>query len=209
MPTTATQDRSTPAIPFVEVAALDPETRALYERIEQSVGYVPNSMKTYLHRPRVAAALMGLSSAIYGEEEGGLPMRVQLRLGLICSAINGCAYCTSHQCSAAQNLAGPGGDAAGLSDDEVRALISGEEQGGDAVERVCFAYARAASFDANSVPQELLAEMREQLTAGQIVQLSAIVGMWKLFNTIHDSLHLPIEEDKAGYRHFFDEARPG
>lgn len=207
MSQTGAVHENAPAIPFVDIDALDAETRSLYDRIEASIGYVPNSMKTYLHRPRTAAALLGLSSAIYGVDEDSLPMAVQSKLGLICSSINGCAYCSSHQCNALQNPPPQAAALAGLSDDEVAAVISGEDEGGDPVERVCFAYARAASFDPNSVSAEILAGLKAVLTPGQIVQLAAIVGMWKLFNTIHDSLHLPIEDDKIAYRHFFDEAR--
>lgn len=204
-----TIDTGAPAIPFVDVDALDAETRALYEKIGASIGFVPNSMKTYLHRPRVAAALLGLSSAIYGVDDDSLPMAVQSKLGLICSSINGCAYCSSHQCSALQNPAAHGAAVQGLSDEEVSAVVSGEDEGSDDVERACFAYARAASLDANSVSDETLSELKSLLTPGQIVQLSAIVGMWKLFNTIHDSLHLPIEEEKQAYRHFFDDRKKG
>ncbi|MCB2072242.1 MAG: carboxymuconolactone decarboxylase family protein [Novosphingobium sp.] len=194
-----------PAIPFVDPESLDPETRALHDRIGAAIGYVPNSMLTYLHRPAIAAAFLGLSSAIYGADDDSLPMAVQSKLGVICSSINGCAYCTSHQCNALQNPPSAAA-AAGLSDSEVAELISGEAEGGDPVEQACFAYARAASFDPNSVSSEMLADLRKHLSPGQIVQLAAIVGMWKLFNTIHDSLHLPIEEQKVPYRRFFDAA---
>lgn len=196
-----------PDIPFVDLDSMDAETRALYDRIESVIGYVPNSMKTYLHRPKIAAAFLGLSSAIYGVDEDSLPMSVQSKLGAICSAINGCAYCTSHQCSAVQNPPAQMAHAKGLSDAEVSALISGADEGSDPVEQACFAYARAASFDPNTVSAELLADLKKVLTPPQVVQLSAIVGMWKMFNTIHDSLHLPIEDDKLAYRHFFDDAQ--
>jgi len=209
MAETDTIDGNAPVIPFVDFEDLDPETRGLYERIEASIGYVPNSMKTYLHRPQIAGALLGLSSAIYGVDDDSLPMSVQSRLGVICSTINGCAYCTSHQCNALQNPPPQASAQAGLSNEEVAALISGEDEGGDPVERACFAYARAASFDPSSVSAEMLDGLKSVLTPGQIVQLAAIVGMWKLFNTIHDSLHFPIEDDKLAYRHFFDTAQKG
>lgn len=209
MTDTGTMQAVKPAIPFVDVETLDPETRGLYNRIEASIGYVPNSMKTYLHRPQIAGALLGLSSAIYGVDEDSLPMSVQSKLGVICSSINGCVYCTSHQCNALQNPPSQVAAQSGLSDEEVAALISGEDQGGDPIERACFAYARAASFDPNSVSGEILDSLKSVLSPAQIVQLAAIVGMWKLFNTVHDSLHLPIEDDKQPYRHFFDTAQKG
>jgi alkylhydroperoxidase family enzyme len=209
MATIEAESATTPAIPFVDPETLDPETKALHDRIGAAIGYVPHSMLTYLHRPQIAAAFLGLSSAIYGVDDESLPMAVQSKLGLICSTINGCAYCTSHQCNALQNPPAQVAATAGLSDAEVEAVISGADEGSDPVEKVCFAYARAASFDPNSVSSELLAELKAHLTPPQIVQLSAIVGMWKLFNTIHDSLHLPIEDNKLPYRRFFDAARGG
>lgn len=201
------EEKDPAVIPLVDVASLDPQTKALHDRIEASIGFVPNSMKTYLHRPSVAGALLGLSAGIYGVDEDSLPASVQAKLGVICSAINGCAYCTSHQCSALQNPAAHAAQASGLSDAEIEALISGKAEGSDPVEKACIAYARAASFDPNSVPEELLEDLKSVLSSGQIVQLAAIVGMWKLFNTIHDSLKIPIEDEKQPYRHFFDDAR--
>ena len=94
-----------------------------------------------------------------------------------------------------------------MSDGQVAALISGEDAGGNPAEQACFAYARAASFDPNSVSSRILADLRTQLSPAQIVQLAATVGMWKLFNTIHDSLHLPIEAEKMPYHHFFEAAQ--
>ena len=197
-----------PAIPFVDIASLGEQDRALYDRIGASIGFVPNSMKTYLHRPQIAAAFLALSAAVYNQGEDSLPRGVQSKLGVLCSAINGCRYCTSHQCSALQNPAAHGAAAQGLSDAAIVALISGADEGSDAVERACFAYARAASFDANSVSAEILDDLKAQLSPGQIVELAGIVGMWKLFNTIHDSLHLPIEDDKAPYGRFLDASGP-
>jgi alkylhydroperoxidase family enzyme len=201
--------RKTPTIPFVDVDGLDTETKALHDRIASAIGFVPNSMLTYLHRPKIAAAFLGLSSAIYGIDDDSIPVAIQLRLGMICSSINGCAYCTSHQCSAAQNPGAHASASAGLSDAEVAGLISGADLGSDPIERACYAYARAASFDPNSVSPQILTDLKAVLTPGQIVQLAAIVGMWKLFNTIHDSLHLPIEDSKIPYRQFFDAAQAG
>ena len=197
----------TPAIPYIDPETLDPETKALFDRIGSAIGFVPNSMRTYLHRPQIAAALMGLSSAVYAQDEGALPLEIQSKLGVVCSAINGCAYCSSHQCDAVQNPAAMSVDGKGLSDEDVTALISGEYNGESPAEQAALAYARAASLDPNAVSDDILADLRANLTPAQIVQLAATVGLWKLFNTIHDSLHLPIEDKKLPFRRLFDESR--
>ncbi len=61
------------------------------------------------------------------------------------------------------------------------------------MEAVCFEYVRVASADPTRVPDELLSRMRALLTPPQIVELAAVVGFWKFYNTVHDSLHIPVE----------------
>jgi alkylhydroperoxidase family enzyme len=55
-------------------------------------------------------------------------------------------------------------------------------------------YARAASEDAPNVPREILDRLKKHLTPPQIVELACVVGFWKFYNTVHDSLHIPIEQ---------------
>ena len=63
----------------------------------------------------------------------------------------------------------------------------------DEFERVCFDYVRAASEDPTSVPDEILQRLKQHLTPAQIVELACVVGFWKFYNTVHDSLHIPVE----------------
>jgi alkylhydroperoxidase family enzyme len=55
------------------------------------------------------------------------------------------------------------------------------------------AFVGAASADPTAVSDALLQRLREHLSPEQIVELAAVVGFWKMYNTIHDSLHIPIE----------------
>ena len=81
----------------------------------------------------------------------------------------------------------------GLSEAEVLGLLSGEYQPKDEVERVCIEFVRTASDTPGAVPDALLARLREHLTPPQIVELACVVGFWKFYNTVHDSLHIPVE----------------
>jgi len=142
---------------------------------------------------------------MHGDDDN-LPTTVQARLGLICSSVNGCAYCTSHQCSSVQS---PKADvqATGLTDAQVADLLSGKDVGSNPVERACYAFVRAASFDPAPGSRDMLQELKALLAPGQIIQLAAIVGKWKMVNLIHDSLHLTIEDSKLNYLHFFEAGR--
>ena len=66
------------------------------------------------------------------------------------------------------------------------------------MERACFDYVRAASEDPTSVPDEVLQRLKQHLTPPQIIELACVVGFWKFYNTVHDSLHIPVESHAAG-----------
>jgi uncharacterized peroxidase-related enzyme len=195
---------SDPVIPYVDPDSLDEEARAMLDRMAAMTGVVPNSMRTYFHRPAIARAVMGLMGTIVADPDSELPVPLKGKLGIICSTINGCAYCTSHQCHVAAH---PPGGSAGLSDAEITALVTGADEGSDPVEAACFEYARAASHDPASVTPQMLEALKDVLTSAQIVELAAVVGMWKMINTIHDTLQLPIEPDMQDYARYLDVAR--
>ena len=54
-------------------------------------------------------------------------------------------------------------------------------------------YKRQASEDPTSVPDEILQRLKKNLTPAQIVELACVVGFWKFYNAVHDSLHIPVE----------------
>lgn len=184
-----------PVIPYPDEATMDDDARALLNHTTAMLGVVPNAPRTYLHRPDIARAIDGMYTNIVLSERSTLPIQLKIRLGVICSSVNGCVYCTSHQCS----LAHKGGADWGLADEELAALISGRDAGADPVERLCYEFARVASFSPTDVPVSLLERLKTHLTTAQIVELGCVVSMWKFFNTMHDSLHIPSEAGMARY----------
>lgn len=194
---------SDPIIPFVDKANLAAQDLALLDRLAGQFGFEHNSFLTYLHRPAIARALVVLMGAIYQDADASLPADLKGKLGIICSTINGCTYCTSHQCHAAAH---PPAGTAGLSEEAIAALASGTDTGKDALERACFAYARAASFDPASVSVAILEDLKQVASTPQIVELAVVVGLWKMVNTIHDTLKLPVEAQVQDFTRFLDAA---
>ncbi len=41
---------------------------------------------------------------------------------------------------------------------------------------------------------QILDNLKKHLTPPQIIELACVVGFWKFYNTVHDSLHIPVEE---------------
>jgi alkylhydroperoxidase family enzyme len=81
-----------------------------------------------------------------------------------------------------------------VSEEELQDIVTGSYVPKSEMERACFDYVRAASEDPTSVPDEILERLKQHLSAPQIVELACVVGFWKFYNTVHDSLHIPVEE---------------
>jgi alkylhydroperoxidase family enzyme len=123
-----------------------------------------------------------------------LDQQLKRKLGAFASKINGCKYCTTHHC---EILKSPGGFAAegwDISDMELNALLEGSLAPDSEFEQACFDFVSSASFEPTDMPDEIFDRMKRLLSPAQIVELASLVGFWKMYNTIHDSLRIPIEQ---------------
>ncbi len=192
-----------PFIPYADESACPEHLRAPLAVLKQRFGFLPNSMRLYMHNPGVLAAVLAMGRNIVANPEGTLDRVLKNKIGVICSATNGCVYCTTHQCDMLSRNGGSH-EGWGVPLDEVRAQISGSEKAASDLERVCFDYARAASFDAAGVTDEMRTRMKLHLTPAQIMELAAVVGFWKFLNTVHDSLNLPVESSNLHHTGYLD-----
>ncbi|MEP7029416.1 MAG: hypothetical protein ABI830_00620, partial [Pseudolabrys sp.] len=90
----------------------------------------------------------------------------------------------------------------GMGEEELQNLITGTAKPDSAMEQACFNYVRAASEDPTAVEDSILQDLKKNLTPPQIVELACLVGFWKFYNTVHDSLHIPVESqllEDTGY----------
>lgn len=182
-----------PFIPYVEEEDYPEAIRPQLAAYKARMGFVPNALKLYLHRPEISEVLWALNDRIMRDESSTLDTLLKRRIAVTISKINGCAYCTSHHCMVLKSPRGAGTEGYGMEDGELRELLSGELEPADEFERACFDYAGAATRDAGNVAPDILARLKEHLTPPQIVELAAVVGFWQLYNTVHDSLSIPVE----------------
>ena len=191
-----------PFIPYADMSTLPEPLKAPLEAYEARMGFLPNALKLYAHRPEILALLVQLNNTVMRDQSGHLDPGLKRRLGALCSRLNGCTYCTAHNCGTLKTAVDADAEGWGLDDQGVRDLLETDYQPDAEVERACFAYARAASEDSSNVPREILDDLTKHLTPPQIVELGCVVGFWKMYNTIHDSLHIPLEEQllrESGY----------
>ncbi len=187
-----------PVIPYVEEKDYPEHLRPILAPYQERMGFLPNALKVYMHRPEIAETLWKLNSLIMRDGSSTVPQRLKRKLGAVASTTNGCAYCTAHNCGMLRGEPRGGAEGWGMSDDEVTDLIDGTGGWDDDGEKAAIDYVRAASDDPSNVPVELLEEMKKHWSPAQIVEIGCVVGFWKFYNAVHDSLHIPIETHVLG-----------
>lgn len=68
------------------------------------------------------------------------------------------------------------------------ALLDFENGPFDEKEKAALAYAKQLTLDAHQVDDALFARLRAQYDEGEIVELSAMAGMFNYFNRVNDAL---------------------
>ena len=63
-------------------------------------------------------------------------------------------------------------------------------------EKVALEYARQLTLDAHQVSDELFGRLRQHYDEGEIVEISAMAGIFNYFNRVNDALHM--EPTKPG-----------
>ncbi len=191
-----------PFIPYVAEEDFPEATREQLVAYKARMGFVPNALKLYMHRPEIAATLMQLNDRVMRHQSSTLDQKLKRKLAALISKINGCRYCTSHHCMVLTSPRGAGIEGWDMPEGELEALLTGKMEPADEAERACFDFVRAATEDSSNVPPEILDRLKANLSPPQIVELACLVGFWKLYNTVHDSLSIPIEAallPHAGY----------
>ena len=83
----------------------------------------------------------------------------------------------------------------GMAEGDVRALVDGDLQPKNEMESVCFDFERMASESPAGVPAEVYVRLKQHLAPAQIVELANVISFWKYYNTLHDCLRIPVEEE--------------
>ena len=187
-----------PIIPYASLEDAPPKLREALEAYQQRMGFLPNALKLYLHRPEILELFVGINNTVMRGETSHLDAGLKRKVSVICSMINKSAYCVAHNANTIKREAGGDSEGWGFSDQAFLELLDPGYTPDDEVERASFAYARAATADPSDVPRDVVEELARLLTPPQVVELACVVGFWKMYNTIHESLYIPLEAELMG-----------
>src|ERR1051326_6353098 len=126
-----------PFIPYVQEQDYPESLKPVLDPYVARMGFLPNALKLYMHRPEIAETLWKLNSNIMRDPSSTLDQGLKRRLSAICSKVNGCTYCTAHCCDMLKKPVANIAEGWGMSRDEVTGLVAGDLEPRDEVERVC------------------------------------------------------------------------
>ncbi len=183
-----------PFIPYADRDALPEGLKAPLAAYEQRMGFMPNALKLYMHRPELLACLVQLNNTAMRDPSSHLDAGLKRRISAICSYLNKSAYCVAHNTNTLMTDAGGDGEGWDFLDEDVLKLLDPAYSPEDPAEKAAIDYARAATVDHSNVPRAVLDRLAETMTPPQVVELACVVGFWKMYNSIHEAMHVPVEE---------------
>jgi len=193
-----------PFIPYADRDALPEQLKAPLEAYETRMGFMPNALKLYMHRPELLASLVQLNNTVMRDGSSHLDSGLKRRISAICSFLNKSAYCVAHNTNTLMTDDSGEGEGWNFSAEDVAKLLDPAYAPDDPAEKAAIEYAKAASFDHSNVPQSVLDDLAATMTPPQIVELACVVGFWAMYNSIHEALHIPIEEALQGNARLLD-----
>jgi uncharacterized peroxidase-related enzyme len=154
------------------------------------MAFMPNAIKLYLHNPWSADPLMKLNNAIMRSEQGSLTEELKYRLALIASRDNECTYCTAHHAKTLRRRWN-------YSEGDLAGVLSLDEPA-DEREAAAFEFVHQASLDPAGVTDELRQRLAEHFTPSEVMEIVLVMGFWKMYNTMHTAMGVPIEDPVLG-----------
>jgi uncharacterized peroxidase-related enzyme len=187
-------EEQVPLIPYADSENIPTPLKEKLQSYLARMGFLPNALKLYMHRPEIAEVLWTLNDTIMRDESSVLEQKLKRKCALVASKVNGCQYCTTHHCTIVKRPVGGFDEGWGLEQEEVDRLLNQEYQPENEKQRACLDFVTAASMDPGGVAEDIYVRVRRYLTPEEIIELASLVGFWKMYNTIHDSLRIPVEQ---------------
>ncbi len=164
------------------------------------MGFLPHTLKLYLHVPWIAEFLFRLNNAVMRDERNSLSEHFKYRLSFIASRDNQCKYCTAHTVLVLKRRWG-------YAEDGLEEILRLDEPT-DEREAVAREFVHQASLDPKGVSDELRARLAEHFTPQEVMEIVLVVGFWKMYNTMHTIMGAPLEDPVLPYENWV-EVQPG
>lgn len=164
-----------------------PELKDQFDTFVRTLGFVPNSVLTMQHKPKLVLAFAQLQGALW-DPESKVDRGFKRLVGHMASRTVGDPYSMAHTASAALHFGIAKEKLAAVAAYRTSALFS-------PAERAALDLAVAASSVPNAATDALFAELRTHWTDEQIIELVAVVAGTAFVNRWNTTLLTPLEAE--------------
>ncbi len=192
--------RRDPIIPYADRNEAPPDLKPMLDFYEQRMGFFPNALAIYLHRPHLLKQIIRLNNAVMRHDRNVLSEEFKYRLSFLISRNHGCRYCCAHEAHTLR-------EKYGLKEEAVLSILQLQNPR-DEREAVAWEFVHKASQGAGHVTDDLRRRLAEHFTAEEIVEIACVVGFWAFFNRVHTALDVPLEEHLWDEGHWVDVPSP-
>lgn len=157
-----------------------------FARVEAASGFVPNSLLTMAHRPRLLAAFLPLAFEVLAGETS-LPTGLRNLVANVASRAAGCQYCIAHTADASAQ--------AGVEDQKIAAAFDYETSPlFSAAERAALNLAQCAASVPNLVGDEDFERARAHFSDEQLTEIMGVIALFGFLNRWNDSIATELED---------------
>ena len=164
-----------------ELAELEP----VFQMVEASMGFVPNSMLTMAHWPELLQAFAGLGGTVLAG--GELDSELKQLIAFVASNAAGCRYCQAHTSHSAVR--------AGASEEKIQAAFEFESSDlFSEAERAALRVALHAGMNPNAVEPAHMETLQQHFSDKQYVEVVAVISLFGFLNRWNDTMATTLED---------------
>lgn len=163
-----------PLVKMVKETELEDEAKNLFEQMKQKSGDVPKWMKVMGNCPDILLGFFSMFKATM--DDAPLDSILKWKAANAVSELNKCEFCVS---VAEMKLKA-------LGCEDVEAVTQDLNQR----ERLAVDYAKQATEHAFKIDQELIEQVKQEFTDEEIVELTAVIGLFNYINRFNDALRI-------------------
>ena len=167
-----------------------PEMEPMFQMVEASMGFVPNSIFTMAHWPALLQAFAQLGGTILGP--GEIDAGLKQLIAFVSSNASGCRYCQAHTSHSAKKR--------GVPTEKITAAFEFEssDRFSDA-ERAALTVALYGGTVPNGVEESHIAELAKHYNDKQIVEIISVIALFGFLNRWNDTLATTLEETPISF----------
>jgi len=162
-----------------------------FERLEAASGYIPNSLLTMAHRPKLLATFLPLAFEVLAGETS-LPQGLRNLVANVASRAAGCLYCIAHTADASAK--------AGVESEKIAAAFEYETSPlFSEAERAALNLAQSAASVPNMASDSDFDALRQHFSEEQIVEIMGVISLFGFLNRWNDSIGTDLEDHPRSF----------